>query len=81
MLLGPNGARMSGVPLIVTKPDGTPDTLQEKSPTDMCDCNYTFAANGFPIQVGGQPSDEISGLALPQHYHVRYFLTFQLFTR
>jgi hypothetical protein len=86
-LIDSSGARASGVPLLVTKPDGKQDFLEEKSAGDMCDCNYAFEANGFPIQVGGAPSDTISGLALYSvkaglgNYHVRYFLTFQLVTR
>lgn len=91
-LLDETGARTSA-PLIVTKPDGstakTSDIGEEKSASDMCDCNYSFFANGWPIQVGSPsndrssnpPSDRVSGLALPQNYHVRYFLTFQLVVR
>ncbi len=84
MLIGPTGAREEAG-LIVTKPDGSkatkPDGIDQKSPDDMCRCNYSFFANGWPIQVDGAPSDKISGLAMNQNYHVRYFITFQLVTR
>jgi len=84
MLINASGARTTA-PLIVTKPDGKsagPEDINvEKSPSDMCLCNYAFLSNGWLIQVGNAPSDKISGLALPEHQHVRYFLTFQLVTR
>jgi hypothetical protein len=84
MLIDANGARTTA-PLIVTKADGktaTPDDIGiQKSAADMCNCNYSFLSSGWLIQVGGAPSDKISGLSLPQNYHVRYFLTFQSVTR
>jgi hypothetical protein len=86
MLIDASGGRYNA-PLLLTKPDGQQDFLEQKSPTDMCNCNYAFEANGFPIQVGGLPSDKISGLALYSvkaklsNFHVRYFLTFQLVTK
>lgn len=84
MLINASGARASA-PLIVTKPDGklagVEDINVEKSPNDMCLCNYGFLSKGWTIQVGNAPSDKISGLALPENQHVRYFLTFQLVTR
>ncbi|MEW5721339.1 MAG: hypothetical protein AB1817_22115, partial [Chloroflexota bacterium] len=84
MLIDANGARTTA-PLIVTKPDGktaTPDDVGiQKSAEDMCNCNYSFPSYGWLIQIGSAPSDKMSGLALPQNYHVRYFLTFQLVTR
>jgi hypothetical protein len=83
-LIGPTGARETA-PLNVRKPDGTPagvnDIGPEKSADDMCNCNYAYFANGWPIQVTGAPSDKISGLAMNQQYHVRFFITFQLLTR
>ncbi|MBI5301690.1 MAG: hypothetical protein HY868_06110 [Chloroflexi bacterium] len=83
-LIDANGARTSA-PLLVTRPDGnraaSNDIGVEKSPTDMCNCNYSFFANGWPIQVEGAPSDKISGLAMTANYHVRFFITFQLLTR
>ncbi len=84
MLIGPTGAREEAG-LIVTKPDGSkatkPDGIDQKSPDDMCRCNYSFFANGWPIRVDGAPSDMVSGLAMNQNYHVRFFITFQLLTR
>ena len=83
-LIGSGGWR-ENAPLLVTKGDGSLATVNDigpqKSADDMCNCNYAFFANGWPIQVGGAPSDKISGLSLPQNYHVRYFITFQLLTR
>jgi hypothetical protein len=90
MLIDANGSRTSA-PLLVTKEDGSLATASdigpEKSPDDPCNCNYTYGANQWAIQVGGAPSDKISGLGLYSvayklsNYHVRYFLTFQLITR
>jgi hypothetical protein len=84
MLIDANGARTTA-PLIVTKSDGktaTPDDIGiQKSAEDMCNCNYSFPSYGWLIQIGGAPSDKMSGLSLPMNYHVRYFLTFQLVTR
>ncbi len=86
-LINAGGGRASGVPLLVTKPDGKQDFLEEKSSGDPCNCNYTFEANGFPVQVGSLPSDKISGMALFSvkaglgNFHVRYFLTFQQIAR
>ncbi|MBM3129582.1 MAG: hypothetical protein FJ009_13265 [Chloroflexi bacterium] len=84
MLLGSTGAR-ANAPLVVTKQDGktasADDIGVEKSPDDMCRCNYSFLSSGWVIQVGGAPSDKMSGLGLPGNRHVRYFLTFQLVTR
>ncbi len=91
MLIGAGGWRESA-PLKVVKDDGSLATVAdlgpEKSPEDMCRCNYSFIATHWPIQVGGAyPSDKISGLGLysvrmklPQA-HTRYYLTFQLVTR
>jgi hypothetical protein len=90
-LLAENGTRTSA-PLLVTKDNGNVATVDdigpEKSPTDMCNCNYSFLANQWPIQVGGgQPSDKIGGMGLYsvrmqlKQAHTRYFLTFQLVTR
>lgn len=83
-LVGPGGGRTSAS-LLVTKPDGSAategDIGPQKAPDDICNCNYAFFANGWPIQVGGAPSDKISGLGMTQNYHVRFFLTFQLITR
>lgn len=89
-ILSEGGAR-TGAPLIVTKGDGNvagvDDIGPEKSPDDMCRCNYSFLSNGWQIKVGGAASDAISGLALysvrmrlPQA-HTRYYLTYQLVTR
>ncbi len=91
MLIGAGGWRESA-PLKVTKDDGTLATVgdlgPEKPASDMCNCNYSFIANHWPIQVGGAyPSDKISGLGLYsvrmkiQNAHTRYYLTFQLVTR
>lgn len=80
-LIDASGKRVSGVKIIVTKPDGARDTLDEKSASDMCNCSYSFFPNGGGIQVEGAPSDKVSGLTLPNNFHVRYFLTFQLVTR
>ncbi len=90
MLSGEGGGRASA-PLIVTKNDGSTagvdDLGPEKSPDDGCNCNYSFLATNWPIKVGGNPSDTVSGLGLysvrmklPQA-HTRYFLWFQLTTR
>ncbi len=90
MLAGEGGGRTSA-PLLVTKSDGNAATVDdlgpEKSAEDMCNCNYSFLATNWPIKVGGQPSDMISGLGLysvrmklPQA-HTKYFLWFQLMTR
>lgn len=88
-LISASGAR-TDAPLIVIKPDGTragANDLTEKSPNDMCDCNYSWEADGSTISVDGAPSDKIGGLALysvaykRDRFHVRYFLTFQLVTR
>ena len=84
ILIDANGARTTA-PLVVTKSDGktaTPDDIGvQKSAEDMCNCNYSFLSSGWLIQVGGAPSDKVSGMDLPTHYHVRYFVTFQLVTR
>ncbi len=89
-LLSASGARTSA-PLIVIKTDGSRagvnDIGPEKSASDMCNCNYAWEADGSTISVDGAPSDKISGLALysvaykRDRFHVRYFLTFQQFTR
>ena len=89
-LLSASGARTSA-PLIVIKTDGSRagvnDIGPEKSASDMCNCNYAWEADGSTISVDGAPSDKISGLALysvaykRDRFHVRYFLTFQMFTR
>ena len=90
MLISASGARTSS-PLIVIKTNGSrageDDIGPEKSASDMCDCNYTWEADGSTIQVDGAPSDKISGLSLysvaykRDRFHVRYFLTFQSVTR
>ncbi len=90
ILLDENGGRASAA-LIVKNSDGSlagVDELgPEKSATDLCNCNYSFFTNDWPIQVGGAPSDTVSGLgeysvaAKLSKYHVRYFLWFQLLTR
>jgi hypothetical protein len=84
MLIDANGTRTTA-PLVVTKSDGKTATADDigvqKSAGDMCNCNYSFPSSGWLIQVGGAPSDKMSGLTLPTNYHVRYFLTFQLVTR
>ncbi len=78
------GGNRTNAPLLF---DGTTASEEEKSPTDMCDCNYTFIPDGRAISIGGSPSDKISGLALYsvrlgiRQAHVRYYLTFQLVTR
>jgi hypothetical protein len=90
-LLAENGARTSA-PLLVTKDNNVIATVDdigpEKSPTDMCNCNYSYLANQWPLQIGGgQPSDKIGGMGLfsvqqqRKQAHTRYFLTFQLVTR
>ncbi len=90
MLIGEGGGRTSA-PLVVTKNDGSvasvDDLGPEKPAEDMCNCNYSFLATSWPIRVGGNPSDAISGLGLysvrmrlPQA-HTKYFLWFQLMTR
>jgi hypothetical protein len=90
MLRDAGGGRTSA-PLKVTKPDGSrateSDIGPEKSSADMCNCNYTYLANDWRVQVDGASSDTVSGMGLysvrmklPQA-HVRYFLTFQLMTR
>lgn len=63
--------------------NGGPSGQEQKSAADMCNCNYSFPDDDWAIQIGGAPSDTISGLALYsvkfglRQYHVRYFLTFQ----
>lgn len=91
MLIGEGGERGSA-PLKVTKDDGTLATVDdigpEKPAGDMCNCNYSYLANHWPLQVGGAyASDTIRGLGLysvrmklPQA-HTKYFLTFQLVTK
>lgn len=91
MLIGAGGWRESA-PLKVIKDDGTLATVDdigpEKPAEDMCNCNYSYLANHWPLQVGGAyPSDTVRGLGLysvrmklPQA-HTKYFLTFQLVTR
>ncbi len=85
MLIGVGGWRESA-PISVVG-DGKTLALEEKSATDMCNCNYSFQSNGFTIQILGTPSDKISGLALYSvkaqlsNFHVRYFLTFQSVTK
>lgn len=76
-LIDASGNRINA-PLLI---DGNVSNEEQKSAGDMCDCNYTFITNSSAIQIGGAPSDKISGLSLPSNYHVRYFLTFQLITR
>lgn len=76
MLIDASGNR-TDAPLL------SPSGQVQKSSSDMCNCNYTFEDSGTPIQIGGAPSDSISGLILYSvqtkltRYHVRYFLTFQ----
>jgi hypothetical protein len=80
MLIDSSGRRMDA-PLL------SPPGQQQKSPSDMCNCNYTFLDGSTAIQIGGNPSDSIAGLVLYSvqaglsQYHVRYFLTFQLSTK
>jgi hypothetical protein len=65
----------------------SPSGQTPKSSGDMCNCNYAFLDGPTPVQIGGYPSDSISGLILYSvqtkltNYHVRYFLTFQLSTK
>jgi hypothetical protein len=90
MLRTSDGGRATAA-LDVTKADGSRagqgDIGPQKSPTDMCNCNYAWEADGSSIQVDGYPSDTIGGLALysvsyqRDRFHVRYFVTFQLVTR
>ena len=88
-LISANGTR-TDAPLIVTKPDKTNAGVSDMTPKqadDMCDCNYTWEADGSAIQVEGAPSDKVSGMSLFSvkaglgNFHVRYFLTFQLLIR
>lgn len=91
MLIGAGGWRESS-PLKIIKDDGSIATVDdlgpEKPANDMCNCNYSFIANHWPVMVGGAyPSDKISGLGLYsvrmkiQNAHTRYYLTFQLVTK
>lgn len=91
VMISPEGGGRSGAALLVDKGNGNYATVDdigpEKPADDMCKCNYSFLANGWPISVAGAPSDTISGLALysvrmrlPQA-HTKYFLWFQMFTR
>jgi len=85
-LIGAGGWRESAAISVASNSGQTLD-LQEKSATDICNCNYSFLSNGFMVQVLGAPSDKISGMALYSvrarlsNWHVRYFITFQLVTR
>lgn len=80
MLIDSSGRRMDA-PLL------SPPGQEQKSPSDMCNCNYTFPDSSTAIQIGGYPSDSTAGLVLYSvqaglsQYHVRYFLTFQLSTK
>jgi hypothetical protein len=90
LLIGAGGGRESS-PLKIVKDDGTLATVgdlgPEKSPDDQCNCNYSFVATHWPIQVAGYPSDSLSGLGLYsvrmgiKQAHTRYYLTFQLLTK
>lgn len=83
MLIDSRGNRTEA-PLLL---NGAPSGQEQKSAADMCNCNYSFPDDEWAIQIGGAPSDTISGLALYsvkfglRQYHVRYFLTFQLLTK
>ncbi len=83
MLIDAGGNRTTA-PLII---NGSLSNEEQKSADDVCGCNYTFPDSDASIQIGGLPSDTISGLALYSvktglnHYHVRYFLWFQSLTR
>jgi hypothetical protein len=85
-LIGENGERASA-PIQVVDSNGTVYEMEEKSPTDSCNCNYGFLSSGFTFKVLGAPSDTITGLALYSvkaklsRFHVRYFVTFQLAPR
>ncbi len=91
VMLSPEGGGRAGAALLVDKGNGNYATVDdigpEKPANDMCNCNYSFMANGWPISVAGAPSDTVSGLALysvrmklPQA-HTKYFLWFQTVTR
>jgi hypothetical protein len=83
MLISPAGNRAEA-PLLL---NGTLSSLEQKTATDMCNCNYSFPDDEWAISIGGAPSDAISGLALfsvkfgLRQYHVRYFLTYHLSTK
>ncbi len=86
MLIGAGGERASA-PISVIGLDNKVVDMQEKSASDMCNCNYSWQSNAATVQILGAPSDKISGLGLfsvkanLRNFHVRYFLTFQLVTR
>ena len=78
----------------VIRPDGTNVggdqwiVGDKKSPTDMCDCTFTFESSNYRISVAGAPSDAAGGFCLcsvnfgwGSHAHVRYFLYFVYITR
>ncbi len=83
MLIDAGGNRTTA-PLLI---NGSLSNEEQKSADDPCQCNYSFPDSDATIQIGGAPSDAISGLALYSvkarlsQYHVRYFLWFQYLTR
>ena len=66
---------------LMPEKNATP-TIERATPT-IGRSGTPTAQRGTPTsdRNSGIPSDRVSGLSLPQHYHVRYFLTFQLMTR
>jgi len=69
MLINANSERTIA-PILVTDSAGKSTTDEgintQKSADDMCNCNYSFQSNfRWRIQVGGAPSDTVSGLGSP----------------
>jgi hypothetical protein len=70
--------------------DRTDVTGGLKSPSDPCNCSYTFEVSNYLISIRGLPSDSIEGFCLCStngapildgHAHVRYFLYWAIVTR
>jgi hypothetical protein len=87
ILINSAGARVKGVPIALTTSDGKVTIPDEKSASDMCNCNYSYESDGSQVKVNDGASDKMSGMSLYSvkahlsNFHVRYFLTFQLVTR
>jgi CRP-like cAMP-binding protein len=59
------------------------ESIPQKSPDDICNCNYGvfMYGDGYSVKVMDQyPSDQASGMIMPMRRHVNYRVTFQLTT-
>jgi hypothetical protein len=80
-----DGKRVDGKKLEVSSDTGRePEFPDEKTASDMCDCNwgYPMYGDGYGVRIINDqyPSDKVMGMIMPMRRHVNYKIIFKLTT-